>query len=57
MVSLVLETYAVSDPAHKFYSKHAPIESVKTKKKQKINHCLRQEINKNKVQLSHEAYM
>ena len=45
MVSLVLETYGseVSDPAHECYSRHAPIESVKTKKGKKIKYYLRQE--------------
>ena len=50
----------MSDPAHKCYSKHASIESDKTKKakKRKIKYCLRQENGKkNTVQLSYDVYM
>ena len=38
----------MSDPAHKCYSRHAQIESVKTKKRQKVKYYLRQEKGKEK---------
>ena len=43
-----LETYDSEWSAHKCYSKHAPIESVMTKKIKKIKHYLRQEKSKQK---------
>ena len=49
----------MSDLAHKCYSKHASMKSVKTNKigKNKSLFEARKGINKNKVQLFHEVYM
>ena len=48
----------MSDPAHKYYSRHVQIESVKTKKRQKVKYYLRQEKGKEKEgKLFYEVYM
>ena len=48
----------MSDPAHKCYSRHAPLESVKTKTRQKVKYYLRQEKGKEKEgKLFYDVYM